>query len=373
MIEKITASEFGPISKTIELDFTSGKTVEKKIDSDYTVQGSEVLKSIFIYGSNNSGKSQVLRLVKFLKDITLDGKKIFDSQDYYPNMYIGEGKIKTKLAKVTKLEYQILINQNRYKYSLELVLKGNKILKEELSKNEKKVFVRNEGMDLDDDIFYLVHQYSKEGGNEDIKEVYEFMQNIIYINPETTFGNMKEFSSNHLRKLNQNVFQINQTLKKFGFDFSIAVEKDNETLKETEHVYVKKSKVKSIFGMFESFGTECFIKLLIEILSINSNVIVVDEIERGLNFELLSKFLQYLNKEFPNKQFIYATHMTDILEESYRKDQFYISEIIDNSLKIERKFDKENYRNTHNLRRYFVTGRVGGIPKIVFENNLGEE
>lgn len=372
MLEKISAEDFGPIYEKTEISFQKGKTSDEYGNFNI-IENTDLLKTVFFYGSNNSGKSQILKLIGFLKDIIELGKGIFSGARYFANVYVGKIKNSTLEAysRHTKISYFFLINNSKYIYELEICFGEKKIYKEILKKDSEIIFERNESKvnishaEIDSDIFYLTHQVSKEGGNEAIKEVYNYIKSIVFINPETDCGEVRKLNSLQIEKVEKNLQVINKILKRFGFDFKLEIkEKENDNLSHEKIVYSIKEKIRSRFGLLESFGTECFLKLLIEIINADSDTIVIDEVERGLNFEILSEFIKYLNKIFPQKQFIYAIHMNDLLEEDYRKDQFYITEIKDSKLVLKRAFDSEKYRRTHNFRKIYTSGAVGGIADI---------
>lgn len=87
MLKKVIIKNFGPVKKEVILSMEKGKTEQY---SENIIEGTGLLKSIYIYGANNSGKSKVVESLKLLKEIVLEGKEIF-ARAYAP--YIFSDKI----------------------------------------------------------------------------------------------------------------------------------------------------------------------------------------------------------------------------------------------------------------------------------------
>ena len=104
-----------------------------------------------------------------------------------------------------------------------------------------------------------------------------------------------------------------------------------------------------------------------------SELIVIDEIERGVHFALVASFINYINTKYPEKQLILPTHMTDLLDSelNIRKDQIYIVE--NNSEKgytLERRFSKKVIRETMNFQKILKSRSVGGVPDIKVNSDV---
>lgn len=371
MIKKIVASEFGPIGKEIEISFEADKKDKEEFEKakQYLIDETKLFRLNYIYGPNNSGKSQLIKLIEFLKDIVDKGKNIFRAS-YLPNVYTKNNKNrKLELEKKeTKLKYIFEIDKKTYIYELILNLRTEKILLEKLIVNEDKIFERIENrvedLEIDNNIFYLTRQYEQTGGSDEINNLYNYIQSINFICQDRKEKRYENEMIKHIQEIKKDTKKINLLLKQFAFDFELEILKSSNGLEEKEQIYSKKNNVSSKFGMLESFGTKSFIPLLLEIIYTKGDTIIIDEIEIGLNFELLVKFVQFIQKRFPNKQFIVTTHSTELLEETLDKQQVYVTKIVENELRVIRAFDKKRIREEQNFRKLLVTGAVEGKPKI---------
>ena len=77
MLRNVKIYNFGPIEKEIIFSMEKGKTTqfEKNV-----IENTNLLKTMYIYGANNSGKSKLVETIKFLKDIVELGKETFNGK-----------------------------------------------------------------------------------------------------------------------------------------------------------------------------------------------------------------------------------------------------------------------------------------------------
>ena len=379
MLQKIIIENFGPIKDKIEFSMIKGKTEQY---SENIIQDTNILKTAYIYGSNNSGKSRMLESLKLLIDITHLGKELFYGSErtiYLPN-YSSEKK--TAENSISKLEYNFIILEKEYKYLLELNFIEKKILKEQFFVDEKEIFSRidnliQEKSQLEKDIFAISYFATQSGKYEDVNIFYNYLKNIIFIDQQREFYLGIKNKSRNIEKiefLENNIKKINDLMPSFGFDFTLNVSEE-EIINKGKYITVNKNDIVAPLTLFESFGTNVFIDLLLTIESQEdkTGIIVIDEIERGIHYGLVAKFIKYINEKYPKKQLILATHMTDLLEceLQIRKDQVYITEIENYVFSIERTFNKRAIRETMNFQKVLKSGAVGGLPN--FRDNKSPE
>lgn len=368
MLKKVIMRNFGPIKKEAVLSMEKGKTEQY---SDNIIEGTGLLKNIYIYGTNNSGKSKVIESLKLLKEIINEGKEVF-SKGYAPYLF------SKFINEIMDLEYFFIIDNIEYKYAIRLNFFNKEIESEKLALEEKIIFLREGNIakqngneyKLENDIFYLTYYYSQIGNLEEINKLVEYIKHIVFLDQQRESHLGIRRSSNSIKKisyLEQNINELNTLIDKFGFDFELTIIK-NPLLSE-KYIGAKRGDRQFSLAALESFGTNVFIDLLLEIeqAKTSSQLIVIDEIERGIHFALVAGFINYINTKYPKKQLILPTHMTDLLESDLkiRKDQIYISTIIkEDGLKLERKFNKRVIRETMNFQKILKSKTVGGIPEI---------
>lgn len=375
MLRSIKINNFGPIEKEIIFSMEKGKTTQFE---ENIIENTNLLKTMYIYGANNSGKSKLVETIRFLKDILELGKEIFNRKDYFPFIFSNDNDS-------TKLEYNFFIKNKEYIYILEINFINKKIIKEILKIDEEIIFKRNKEttfvnereIKIDPNIFFLMYYYSQIGDKEEVNFLVEYINGIIYIEQQRGSDSIiKAQSFTNLEKINfleNNLEKINLIIKDFGFNFDIVIIRGIDQVgRETKTIGVNKTFNNKHFQapifFLESFGTNVFIDLLLEIeKNDKSELIVIDEIERGVHFALVASFINYINTMYPKKQLILPTNMTDLLDSELhlRKDQIYI---VENSSEkgyiLERRFSKKVIRETMNFQKILKSKSVGGIPDI---------
>lgn len=372
MLKSIEVENFGPIGEKIIF------SMEKKKSEQFPeniIEDSNILKTIYIYGPNNSGKSQFIKVFSLLKDIT-EGRGY--NNIYNPNLWADEGKL---ISKVSKLKYKFEFDKKEYEYYLEVIFvdstedPGKKIIKEILTVNGKKIFnrsmdtvkVEDRVLEVEKDIFYLTSHYNKVGDIKEISRLYKYFENIVFIDQQRE--NKYTMDEKLVNYIETNIKGFNENFKNFGFEFNLTVEERNNGISSHKEVRVSKGGSKFTLPIsFESFGTNTFLKLLamIEASKTKEIILVIDEIERGVHFLLVVNFIKYLNSKYPRMQIILPTHLTDILggNSEIRKDQIYISEINNLELSLKRSFNKKAIRETMNFQKLYKSNSLGGIPNI---------
>lgn len=376
MLRKISIENFGPIKSEIVFSMEKGKTEQF---SENIIEGSNLLKTLYIYGANNSGKSKLTETIRLLSDIVSIGKELFTEKKYLPFLPIDKNKY-------FQLKYEFLINEKEYEYRLKINIFDKEILLEELIVDGNVVFTRKKDkvslgtreFDINKDIFYISYHYAQSGDIEDLNDFYDYLKNIIYIDEQRDSHiaiRGKSAEAELIEYLEKNIESINNLLPKFGFDFSLSIMNNVNITGDDKTIGVLKRGLELPLHLLESFGTNVFVNLLLTVERIKdvSNLIVIDEIERGVHYALVAKFIDYINENYPNKQLILPTHMTDLLEcqLKIRKDQVYITEIDEcQNFFLERRFNKRVIRETMNFQKILKSNTVGGQPN--FRDSSGD-
>ena len=373
MLKYVEVENFGAIGEKIIF------SMEKKKSEQFpqnVIEKTNVLKTIYIYGANNSGKTQFIKVFGLLKDIT-EGRGY--NNTYNPNLWANNGKL---IIEPTRLKYVFEFDNAVYEYYLEISFvdpskdPGKKIIKETLTVNKKIIFdrslekvkVEERVLEVEKDIFYLTSHYNKVGDIEEISKLYKYFQNIIFIDQQR--GSKLSIEDKLINYIEKNITEFDENFQNFGFEFDLKVEEKNNGISTYKEVRVSKgnNKLTLPIRFSESFGTNTFLKLLATIeASENKDILlIIDEIERGVHFLLVINFIKYLNRKYPKMQIILPTHLTDILggDTEIRKDQIYISEIKDFQLSLKRSFNKKAIRETMNFQKIYKSNSIGGIPTI---------
>ncbi|MGL4944648.1 MAG: AAA family ATPase, partial [Fusobacteriaceae bacterium] len=311
MLRKISIENFGPIKKEVILSMEKGKTEQFP---ENIIDGTNLLKTLYIYGANNSGKSKLTEAIRLLSDIVNIGKELFTEKKYLPFLPIGEHKF-------FEIKYEFLINRREYEYKLKINIFEKEIVSEELAvdgttlfgRKRDRVQIKDKTIEINKDIFYISYHYAQSGALSELNYFYEYLKNIIYIDQQRDSHiaiRGKSVESELIEYLEKNIDSINSLLPKFGFDFNLSIMNNESITGDDKTIGVKKRGLELPLHLLESFGTNVFVNLLLTVERIKdiSNLMVIDEIERGVHYALVAKFIEYINENYPNKQLILPTH-----------------------------------------------------------------
>ncbi len=388
------------------------------------------LNAIAIYGSNASGKSNLLLSMSLLdKIVNLSARSSSTTKLPYDPFLLRKGWAN----KPTKFEVTFVINEIKYRYGLEFL--RDKIVSEwlyrKVSGREVYLFMRKEdvidvssGLNGNSKIIDTAIEATRPNALflstcdmfniEEAKTIFQWFRNFQMIdglNNETTevFGTVELWAdesyqgkiNEYMKKLGLGLVKID--IKTKDFDSSELPENLDEVEKDKLAKFLKGSKSYSIkavhniyavhgekssetiawdFGERESAGTNKALHLSGPILRTltNGGVLIIDEIEAKLHpimtIETIGLFLD--GKSNPNNaQLIFATHDTNLLSYStLRRDQIYFAE--KNHWESTEIYSLSDFRYINNSKerpdtdkekRYFE-GRYGAIPILADFHSL---
>lgn len=400
MITKIRLSNFYSIGEPVELAFLKGGINSDKDQAYFQYKDKEKISLINgFFGSNASGKSNVL------KAMTIIMRLIFNvniSQDMGKQFILCRpNQHKKYLNKPTKLGIDFLINQNYYKYDLEIE-NGNIISSEELfvitldkkAAKAKKIFSRtkNEGVKFGPEYTDL-KDYLSIANIEDYQTFISHLINNVNAKVVTDFINYKKTVAVFLKTDGYDVSVpipvaiLNSALK----ISSLSPEKKNDALKltqeimscfdesiqsldivnENNNISIKvghKDFVDSIDMVEESAGTRELFSHIFDIISTfkTGGIVIYDETNRYFHPDIEIALLSiFANKEFnlKNSQLFFASHNHDTID-LLDINQTFIVEKMDISSSIYKLSDIENVKQRDNIKKKYRLGLFGGTPDI---------
>ena len=376
MIQEFSIKNFLSIknSQTISFVASSDDTSEDLLT--YEINGIRLLKMIFIYGANASGKSNVLYALEAIWRIMFEP---YPTKEYSIRLYqpfaLNKGK---------PIEFDIIFYINKIKYHYNIVFDSNKIISEKMEYTPKektsKFYERHYSKDEDIPVItfgstlglsnkdknYIIANtlnnhsvlstYGKVSVNSsEFKVVYDFIKdNVHEIKNDTSIKEIaKEVLSDSevkknllsaLQKADINIddFQLVDRDNNLPSDIRNQIAHDDE-LPESFKKRLLQDKVRTVEfthkttkGSFaldadvESSGTLTYIQILHRLLCGNRNqcnVFLIDEIESDLHYDLLLHFLSLFMFNIPCSQMIATTHDQLLLDEDFvRRDMVWFTE-----------------------------------------------
>lgn len=348
------------------------KNVGEKID---------LIKSAFIYGANNTGKSCFLESLYFF--IKLIKSEQISFEQYDKNIFYEENE---------NLEFKIDFSDGNDIYSYELFFNKQKINHEIFMKNDKLIFDRN---NPDEDLkkiidligesnikLYLFRLSQKH--KDSVKVFMEFLDSFEFLN-NTYLDNQLKLDISQI--LDNNSFNdINSLIQKFDFNIESLIDTTdlvNEIKKEQQvdeeilerlRVFVKynfKNNSKELpFGLIDSSGTIKTTKFIYTFLNAikNNKILIIDEIETSLHTLVTKALIAYYNSHDNTKsQLIATSHDLLLLDDKYllRKDQiWFIHKDNDGNYLYSLRDFKENSENDTrgNIMIKYLKGIFGALP-----------
>jgi len=387
-----------------------------------------ILPIAAVYGGNASGKTNFIEALSFLQHIVVRGTKPDSTIPVEPYRLNTQS-----LKQPSRFNLQLLIDEAIYEFMVVLTRKEileEKLVKIN-SNSEVELYHRYKGISFDsslkdqdflnfifkgtrDNQLFLTEAISRKA--DVFRPVYNwFKHQLMLIEPDSPFlGDFEKFSKKE-HKINTILPRLDTGISRLGeeevsFDNLLLPNdlkiKFQEDIKEGDMRYIrmgsnfliinnKKGKlvVKRLIAYHyntegkeikfeldkESNGTQRIIDLLPAFLDISTSgsqkVYVIDELDRSLHTLLTKKLLEiYLNNcsNQSRTQLLFTTHDLLLMDQKLlRRDEMWVTER--NAQGVSDLFSFSDYkeiRNDKDIRKSYLQGRLGGIPKILLNRFL---
>ena len=357
----------------------------------------ELLPVAVMYGANSSGKSNVLKALKAMRDVLLNSVKLnpkdkLDAEPFCLDL--------TSAEQPTSFEIQFTLNGSKFRYGFDYT--ANEILAEWLY--EKRVGEREFELFLRSGNEFKISKtrFAEGNGKQDAtpsnrlfvslvaqlngklsQSILDWFSSIEYISGMDG----KEYAGKTLEMLflnQQGATEIKQLFTETNLGF-------NELDIELEDSVAMKMKAESVHNLYDADGTTVGVrtfstdkmesegtKKMIEIAGplveaiLSGKILVVDELDAKLHPFLTRKIIGlFMDREINRNgaQLIFATHDTNLLNLHYlRRDQIWFTEKDKTDSTelyslVEFRDDAGNkVRNDRNIEKDYINGRYGAIP-----------
>jgi len=343
------------------ISFVADARTKKLLCNSTEIDGKNVLKAVGLYGSNNSGKTNIVKLMSLLKNVLSGNDKI-----YFNNSIFGD-PVMTNISIIYNnmnekgwFKYEFVFNNEKLQYESEKLTNlsyyesGNTLQKVIFEKNNDakilKVFDEDQSIflpiipsrlpflysvELNSGIFEVLKEYLTE-----FKKLAESIQIIkMYDIPfENTLETMKNNNSKKISFIKEFVKNADVAINDFEFDNDVNVEFDGEINEQALSRFSKMSdrlKLMTTYGnarvssfIFDSTGTkkiESIASYIYDAL-LDGKTLIIDEIDNGLHFKLTRSIVSIFNNMLNTKgQLLFITHDLLLIDcnKLMRKDQIY--------------------------------------------------
>ncbi len=359
--------------------------------------GEELLPVAVMYGANSSGKSNVLKALKAMRDVLLNSVKLnpkdrLDAEPFSLDL--------TSSSEPTSFEIQFTLNGSKYRYGFDYtseVIIAEWLYEKRPGEREFELFLRS-----GDEFKISKTRFSEGIGKQGATPANRlFVSLVAQLNGKVSqsildwFSNIeymsgldgKEYAEQTLRKImyqeqgdDEVISLFHQT--KLGFSgIEVSASLDDKYTMDFKTIHNIFDKNGEIVGQrsfptdkMESEGTKKMIEIagpIVDAIRLGQ-ILVVDELDAKLHPFLTRKIISmFMDKELNKNgaQLIFATHDTNLLNIQYlRRDQIWFTEKDKTdstelySLVEFRDEAGNKVRNDRNIEKDYINGRYGAIP-----------
>ena len=405
MVLEICISNFFSIKDEIVLDFRAANIKSANAtalaNNIFEQNKANILKTIAIYGANASGKSNIIKAIRFCHAM------VFDSHLHNENTIYNFQPFKFNGYDNKPSNYFIRFESNGLEYEYAISLSRQSILTESLYYYPKgritKIFTRDERlgktkkekysfgdqikrpMDVAENTsnktLYIsrASQMDREIG----KEIFNYFHSKFILDYVGFGASAIESLSNQNRQKLVEAIKIADSdivdvkikvLKKSGKHFKADARTMTLTVEDVVQDYLQiktyhktSPSIPFDFLSEESQGTIKLFFIMLTILDVvkNNKVLLIDEIEDSLH----PKIIDYLFNIFrtgEKAQLLCTTHNTRFLDlKKVRKDQIYFAnKKVDGSTDLYSLYDYSDFRDTMDLEKAYLQGRFDAVPIV---------
>ncbi|MEN8120400.1 MAG: ATP-binding protein [Bacteroidota bacterium] len=374
-----------------------------------------ILRVAMIYGSNASGKSNLLLAINFLRETSLTTRERGGETGFIPFGFDDESR-----RKPGYFEISIYINKTKYIYSV--ILNKNTIFNEKLvyypGTQPAIIYHREYQTDINDYTLklgstikvspvelvvlksntlnnmtllsglsktnikfpelQLVYNWFKSGLSEIIRPMHDlYRQTISDITKKPE--DYKQFVLESLENADFNITDIQIENEEFLYKDSdinadLSVVSDNVLRYQRKQVYFTHTanNMNSRLSInLQSSGTLRYLGLVGKLKSIieQSSVLNVDELENSLHPDLVNHFINtflfHSKKENSQSQFIFTTHDVGLLAEDFvRKDIVWFTEKDEDGSTTLFSLDDFDIRKNLSFLKAYQAGKFGAVPNL---------
>lgn len=405
MVLEIRIRNFFSISDEIILDLRAGtiKSARAKslTDNLFKYEDIEVLKTVALYGSNASGKTNIIKSIRLCNAMVYESHKNNENTifNFQPFKFDGFSN------KPSYYFIRFVVNEIEYKYSFTLT--KTEILEESLyyypNGRKAKVFERDEtaGKNKRDkysfgtSVIKRPYDVAENTSNKTLyisrasqmdreipKEIFNFFHSKFILhhanygksNIEKLIQSYKENLLTALQFADSDIVDFKVNYKKeigkslrANVDTEKAFFEDNEQERLELKTYHKYAKNIPFDFNEESLGTQKLFLMMLTIIDIvkNNKILLVDELEDSLHPKIVDYIIEIFNSG-SKAQIIFSTHNTNLLDLSkFRKDQiWFVNKNNNEGSDLYSLYDYNDFRDTMDLEKAYLQGRFDSIPIV---------
>ncbi len=405
MVLEIRISNFFSIKDEVVLDFRAAgiKSANARSlkNNSFTSNKTNLLKTLVIYGANASGKSNIIRAIRFCHAMVIQSHNhnqntLFNFQPFKFEGFANKPSGYFIRFMLHGIEYEYAFSLTRSQIiteSLHYYPKGR--IKEIFTRDERRGKTKKEKYTFTDVIKRpmdvaentsektLYISRASQMDRDVAKEVFNYFHRTFILN-YIGFGvsAVENFSNQYKKQLiealkiaDSDIADIKITKLKLPGK-NVHADLTNMTLKVEDvvqdHLQIKtyhKNQPGVAFDFIteESQGTIKLFFMMLTLLDVvkNNKVLLIDEIEESLHPKII-EYIFNLFRAGEKAQLLCTTHNTKFLDlKKFRKDQIYFAnKKTDGSTDVYSLYDYSDFRDTMDLEKAYLQGRFDAVPMV---------
>lgn len=399
----------------------SGKRLRKLKNNTFDVRKSintdkiSLLKSAIVFGSNGSGKSNLIGALKLMKALIVNENNSSTNKIPKPSFLLDDYSDK----KPTRFCIEIISNEIQYKY--EFIYNRDKIIYESLhyfKNNDYYPYFEREGSVFNTVPNSLEQEVERTRSNllflkvaQNVNDTHSmnvykwFSEKLIFIRENLNSNDIEQMLHvmedpdskkeivEFLRKCDIKVFDLDTTSDRFNVPKEVLAFFENlkeqtnadslsieSEIHKLNFIYKKYDETGKVIGNQritfdnESEGTKKITTIAMNILDVKKSgcVFVMDEFDDSLHLNLSKILIQLFNLTENQSQFILTSHQLYLLDCDLRVDQIYLAKKeFDGISKLYSIFDfNDDYGKRRDLTIFkrYMQGVYGAIPDVDIED-----
>ena len=405
MVLEIRLSNFFSLKDEVVLDFRAAniKSANAKAlkDNTFGFDKSELLKTIVIYGANASGKSNIIKAIRFCNAMVFESHNhnentVYNFQPFKFDGYANKPSTYFIRFAISGIEYEYSFSLTRTRIvteTLHYYPRGR--IKEIFTRDERRGKTKKEKYTFTD----LIKRPMDVAENTSDKTLYisrasqmdrDVAKEIFNYFHGTFILDYLGFGISAIENISkQNKKQLIEALKTADNDIedvtikvlkkpgkNIHADFTNMTLKlediVQDHLQIKtyhKNNPTVAFDFLteESQGTIRMFFIMLTLLDVvkNNKVLLIDEIEESLHPKIV-EYIFNLFRAGEKAQLLCTTHNTKFLDlRKFRKDQVYFTnKKQDGTTDLYSLYDYSDFRDTMDLEKAYLQGRFDAVPIV---------
>lgn len=401
-----------PVEMSLKADMRTKKFTSNVININDNIN---ILKSIAIYGPNNTGKTSFIDCIRAMKD-TLENKKISISCNIFNKSSICEESvsfINNNIEYIYEFKYDCKeknyiyekmaeLKHDAYKNEVEDIYFIKDTINDRYECMKDKLLEKSLNIASNNNILIYTLQVEKFELLQKIKKILLELANSIEIVDMNDIPNEKtieilKHKDTESKKIVEFVKNADVYLEDFYYEDSIGKDLDikdvelklsrkQNILDQIRLISVYKGKaVPSIF--FDSIGTKKIAALASYVITAieEGKTLIIDELDSSLHFKITRAIMSMFNNEInKNAQLIATLHDISLLDckKMFRKEQIWFTDKDENGTDLyslkEFSYSEAGVRDTSDIKEKYSKGEFGAIPdpdliSTLLEVDMNEE